>query len=422
MGENICFIIGNGFNHLIKEICNTSLKDCEKKIINDLTGNLGQNEEIDKIFKSKNAELKLVLEYVKIKKFLDELITLCGRPDELFKEFKDSLEEHGIKISDEKIFPILDACCKIKSTSTVSEIYEYFKSIGYKKEESFKIIYCLLKSELGELDAEILEILSELLSTGSESIATSSGTEFLNMEKKGEYNKFYNFFNKNGSFGESLRSLIPENSNLHIYTTNYDGLLNYLFMDGKNYILKDGFSDKYTYLNGKYEKYYSEKQPDLLYYYGASIMDNLCIPLHGTHKFVLKDEKTYKIGKYNIPEDTSELKPVMIFGNPNKKLELIKNDFVLKNYFEIFEKSLKNCSKLVIFGNSLESDPHIVKAILDNFDEKKDLIIVDYNESCCNSVKNRLEQNKPYNIKFEETKDVKTKEDLLNLFEELIIN
>lgn len=423
MGENICFIIGNGFNHLIKEICNTSLKNCEENLKNNINNNFKNSEKIEGIFESEQGDFDTLLELIEIKKFLDNIITLCNKHAELFKNFKGYLTENNINIgTDEKIIQIITTFGKIKPNNTVEEVYELFSNIGYTKGESIILIYGVLKYFVIMLNIKACKSVSELYSHGIDIRTKDVGLEFLNMEKNGEYRRFCKFFDENGSFGESLRSLIPENSNLHIYTTNYDGLLNYLFVDNGNYILNDGFSNHYGYLKEEYRDYYSKREPYwFLYYYKVSSTKNLCIPLHGTHKFVLKDGKTYKIKK-DIPKDTSKLKPVMVFGNPDKKLELINDDFVLKHYFEIFKESLQNCSKLVIFGNSLKSDPHIVEAILTNFDEKKELIIVDYDESCCNSVKDRLNQNIRYNIKFKETENIKTTDKLLDLFEELIKN
>ncbi|RUM58189.1 MAG: hypothetical protein DSY60_02530, partial [Persephonella sp.] len=107
-------------------------------------------------------------------------------------------------------------------------------------------------------------------------------------------------------------------------------------------------------------------------------------------KFFVYNTEEIKIKNTNfkkfIDENESILEPILILNAPSLKEKQIKNFSLLKTYLYAFEKDLKKSNVLIIWGQSLENDPHIKEIIERKFINNneiidKKLIIIDINEN-----------------------------------------
>ncbi|RZK32384.1 MAG: hypothetical protein EOO61_16965 [Hymenobacter sp.] len=100
------------------------------------------------------------------------------------------------------------------------------------------------------------------------------------------------------------------------------------------------------------------------------------------------------------------------------KEEIIRNDTVLRDYFELFNNCLATYDKLIILGNSMEAEPHFKKAIKASFNRPNTSITV-----CSRSPSNIKAEIKPFyrgNIIEETTRGVNTEDALIALFERFL--
>ncbi|ADC69546.1 hypothetical protein MFS40622_0864 [Methanocaldococcus sp. FS406-22] len=197
-------------------------------------------------------------------------------------------------------------------------------------------------------------------------------------------------------------------------------LLEYFDDKRTKFLGKDGFGgvDKnYKYFNGIFNRENT----------------NMILHIHGSYKFIRLYEKTVKMtqeyARQQYENGNFEVDfPVIIYNNPKIKQKIIERNDVLSKYFEYFKDSLKHCSKFVIWGNSLRTDPHIVEAICQNFDKGKPLYIIDINpDPVIKQLQNKCKEHGYGEFKNIKTlKDLgfneppKTKEELLGLFEKII--
>ncbi|WP_421077518.1 hypothetical protein Mjas_07345 [Methanothermococcus sp. Ax23] len=232
-------------------------------------------------------------------------------------------------------------------------------------------------------------------------------------------------------FGDALYQLFEKSKVItHFYTTNYDGILDIMLMRNNGRYLSDGF-EAYNKVEIKFdsEDAWNACKFNLSNFLKSHKNDNIIAHLHGSYKFInTKSGKTRKLIKTKDGNHPIGYYPVIVYNSPILKYDLIEQIDVLKWYFLHFRLSLGECSKLVIWGNSLRTDPHIVDAICQNFDKEKPLYIIDINPK---SVIERL-QNTCKNKGFDKFKNIKTinnlgfdeppktKKDLFELFKKLI--
>jgi hypothetical protein len=170
--------------------------------------------------------------------------------------------------------------------------------------------------------------------------------------------------------------------NVNLYTTNYDGIAEIILgYDGKQLSLPDMFrgcdSDYYVCFSKK--GYEEDKEGYKLFH------------LHGSYKFFAykfflpADYEEIKIKREHInfvKENKNLLEPIIVLNAPSIKEKQIERFEVLKSYFSVFKTDLQKSEKLIIWGQSLEYDPHLLKAIEEHFVRNKDfskreIIIVD---------------------------------------------
>lgn len=140
----------------------------------------------------------------------------------------------------------------------------------------------------------------------------------------------------------------------NIFTTNYDGILDTLLTgDPRGFIFKDGFGSH---------------DGELLILKDENVNYNkLLCHLHGSYLYKRSSGYTYKMtgNKPNID-------PIMVFNNPDSKEEIVRKDNVLSRYYNIFSDSLKTANNLIILGNSMKNEPHLLK-LLKEWGNRSDL-------------------------------------------------
>jgi len=369
VGELICFLIGNGFNYMIRDI----------------------------------------LENDELKKETENIINLWEKFDEYFKKIEEEYNingEEAVKL----VYSAIDALNALN----------ILKECSSKIAEKFEVIL--------ELNNEIIPKYKKIINNVISESAKDVVKKFHESEHEDYYKKLIKeFLIDNKPLGSHIKDLINNKKFLHIYTTNYDGIIDTLLVYKyenyrKDFLGRDGFggtNKDYKHFNGIYN---IENK-------------NIILHIHGSYKFRLLFGMTAKMTKDYVKQQSENGNfkvdfPVIVYNNPDIKEKIIKNNNVLNEYFRYFKFSLKECSKFVIWGNSLRTDPHIVKAICQNFDKEKPLYVIDIKpdqvikQLQIGCKKHGCEEFK--NIKT--LKDLgfneppKTKEKLLKLFEKIITN
>jgi NAD-dependent SIR2 family protein deacetylase len=238
-------------------------------------------------------------------------------------------------------------------------------------------------------DEDMIELIYQIsaipFSTNGNSFIISQEIENFIINKLKEVNKLFNSHeralcyrdirNMFYDFGFYFRQCIMENQvrKLAMYTTNFDGNLETLFAhDGKYF--PDGFGPN------------TISDPNFLVLNNNKLrrVAISLVHLHGSYKFCRKGKETVKLK--GIQENEF---PVMVFNNPHLKEERILGDSVLSQYLQNLKEDLKTCDRLIIFGNSLKTEPHIKRIIKDNFNRiNTELVICDLNPE---QVKQQLE-------------------------------
>lgn len=202
-------------------------------------------------------------------------------------------------------------------------------------------------------------------------------SKFEEQENNGFYGRITQWVN--GSVGNQvLKWARKKESALGIFTTNYDGVLEQLLRssDKKDdgYWLTDGFAG-------------SPNHP--LTHYDPKLDSNCFIGhLHSSYKYGWQNGKWIK---YRTSEEEKNEDPLILYMNPTQKLEFIKANPILRAYWEKFCEFLKKSDELVIYGNSLEADPHIAEAIKKHLKKSCKILILDKDSE---KIKKTLEEQK----------------------------
>lgn len=205
------------------------------------------------------------------------------------------------------------------------------------------------------------------------------------------------------SFGESFNTVLDRNgvSNFDFYTTNYDGVLDTLLTKNpRGFLAVDGFGnvDGYPHHLKLYDDNFNSKIK--------------CLHMHGSYRF----EKKYGI-TMKTKSNAENADPVIVFNNPDQKEELIYRDTVLNEYYYRLSKSMKESKKLIIFGNSMQNEPHLKKKIFNEFNSSMKSIHI-----CSRSpemIESKLLTSNT-KIVLWSTRNIKTIEGVIDLFDQII--
>lgn len=183
----------------------------------------------------------------------------------------------------------------------------------------------------------------------------------------------------NGLYGDLLRVnmagrdglqefMAAQVNDLAVYTTNYDGIGDMVlgFEPGQNgqgrFSLTDGFG---SLPDGTEGVFFREDPGEWTQQWGIRAH------LHGSYKFlaqpVFGHGTLYKklnrqdFGSFDALSEDGQ--PVVVFDAPDRKLSRIDRFRVLREYLNSFEWHLGQAQNLVLFGISLENDPHLAQRI-----------------------------------------------------------
>ena len=320
---------------------------------------------------SENLPKNLATSKTEVENKIREISSLWKKFDNIFDELKTQF----LGISDEELIKMIYAVLEFFSSI---ELFE--KIIGKKKLDELKETFNIL------LIDKIREI----------------AEEFRVHENSDGYKDLKRFF---PNFGDTIQRILKDNTvtNFDVFNTNYDGIVDTLFTKGqtRGFIGVDGF--------GKIPEL-----PNYLKLYDINLKDNIRrFHIHGSYKFEKKHGLTYKNSK-----NTKNHDPVIIFNNPNMKEELINRDSVLSRYFLELKKSLEESDKLIIFGNSMKSEPHLKKLIEHTFNQKNKKVYV-----CSRNpilVKKEIEKSFSFEIFERSTKSINSQKSLMEFIRKII--
>jgi NAD-dependent SIR2 family protein deacetylase len=221
-------------------------------------------------------------------------------------------------------------------------------------------------------------------------------TEFENTEG---YRDIYKLF---PSLGSSLNEIIKSNriQDLHVFTTNYDGILDSLLtyydtnLRKRQFLLKDGF-----YFDNFIADRYRRAQFSIAH-------------IHGSHKFCKRNNQTIKLERGLINNN-----PMMVYDSPSLKESIILENEVLSVYFSELADKLTNCDRIIVLGNSFKTEPHIKKLISKHFNRSNTELIICSDKP--DEVASVLEPYYSFPIYTQSTTHVKSEQDLINLFGKL---
>lgn len=294
-------IVGNGFIHHLK-----SLVEIQQERHKNIDNFIGRN--------GVNRCSRIVQELQKV--------------SELFSAF-DSLQKElthffSDKVKYEELFERLDALIA-----------------WYKSKNEFKNI-------IDDKCFNGLEVLIEKII--NEKILPIVG-EFEEQEIRGVYADLFRLIPGTTIGDRVAEAQKASGDKIGIFTTNYDGYLAQLLRtssgDSDGFHFFDGFGGgKYGHFVVPYEPYFSD--------------NNFLASLHSSYRIGYVGEELIK----TRPRQGERNKlPILVYMNPQRKLSYIKKHYILRRYWESFENWLKDADEVVVYGNSLRSDPHIVSQL-----------------------------------------------------------
>lgn len=264
---------------------------------------------------------------------ISNITALWKKFDTVFAEFETHFKERGMKISHEDL---------VRMVYTVINLFSSMPGLSQ----------VLAPEDIGKLR----DIFSKFLLDKIREIAD----EFMEHHNSGQYGEIRRYL---PTFSSNVQAILMENhvQKANFCTTNYDGILDTLLTkQPKGFITDDGFRSTTppSSVLDIYPSYLSSKSLVLTH-------------LHGSYLYTKRFGKTYKTNDYSSNDE-----PVMVFNDPKMKREIIRSDSVLWSYFLKLNGDLKEFDKLIIFGNSMSSEPHIKTLIQNNFNRPNTVIVI----------------------------------------------
>lgn len=175
--------------------------------------------------------------------------------------------------------------------------------------------------------------------------------EFEEQELSHAYSSLSRMFN-GPTVGDKVYTAQQTSSDrIGVFTTNYDGFLVQLLRrsagDNDGFHFADGFGGgRYSHPIVPFEPYFSDS--------------NFIAPLHSSYRIGYKNDELIKTKLSRSERNTL---PILVYMNPVKKLDYIMRHYILRRYWDTFKNWLNEADEVVIYGNSLRSDPHIVNLL-----------------------------------------------------------
>lgn len=259
-----------------------------------------------------------------------EISDLWKRFDIIFQEFSRTIPG----MSPERIIAIIHVAIEF-----LSKIRQITGSNSIDALENIK----------KELDHFILESVLEVVQ------------EFINHQHDRGYGLIKMIYPKFGIiFYDLLNKYEPEW--VKIYTTNYDGYLPTLLTgsDYNHFLFADGFADGKESPSGMLNIYKTYLDSKFGLYH-----------MHGSYLYSVVGSQTYKL---KIAGENRS--PSIIFNSPSLKEKLINDDTVLSTYYTNFINQCTDCDNLILIGNAMTEEPHILKALTNNLNKAARIHII----------------------------------------------
>lgn len=257
---------------------------------------------------------------VTLAKELKEVSLLFSKFEDIEKEFEQIL---GVKKPSESVLNVIDS------------IMYWYRNVGIKSE--YDTLY--------NCSNQFIQIATRIIEEKIKPIVI----QFENQEINGVYGELTKWV---GSYkiGDKIDSYLTNGGHqIGVFTTNYDGFLEQLTrIDGSannGFLLNDGFAGSKTLPKTLYPPLKQER------FLGH---------LHSSYKFGWNGEDWEK---FDTSESNRNPDPLILYMNPTKKLEFIQRNWLLAAYWNHFLDWIKKSDEIVIYGNSLAFDPHIVDAL-----------------------------------------------------------
>lgn len=252
----------------------------------------------------------------------------------------------------------------IQNLESVSGLFNQFDQLqkelqqvftGIKYEELFERLDAVLtwykerNSFQNLVDPKCFETLSSLVEKAIAEKIIPIVQSFEEQETSGAYGTLSNLFTGETVGDRVFNAQQASHDQIGIFTTNYDGFLVQLLRTNHGnggYHFADGFGRPEGNNLVLHEPYISDT--------------NLIAHLHSSYRFGYHDGE---IIKTRPRHGVTNQMPILVYMNPNKKIDYIKRHYVLRRYWEEFEKWMSEADEVVIYGNSLSSDPHLVRVI-----------------------------------------------------------
>lgn len=243
--------------------------------------------------------------------------------------------------------------------------------------------------------------------------------EFIKSECNGTYKKIVSYLYENDS---NIWNIL-DGTNSVFFTTNYDGIGEMILAydpHGKPHKIK--YPDFFLYETCQFTEY-----KKYVCFDPSMEVSNFFLHLHGSYKFFEYRGQLIKLAHNGCEElltlyKKGEIKmlqeyaPIIVFNAPSLKRQIITLNAILNFYFQCLKKELGNDSVLIIWGQSLKNDPHLVDIIYKNFDSLYKIVVILPNP---NDVLNILRERDPNRVMQYSNKIVQISEQQYNKFNKL---
>ncbi|GEM_PF-4505671 len=241
------------------------------------------------------------------------------------------------------------------SESDLERVYEAFDVLRmlkfFEKNEVYKSCFNELQNAV---DSELANTIWDIVEG------------FVNLETNGFYIRLADYLNRS-LFRIFLPFQAVNNNKVCIYTTNYDGIAEIVLAYDPNEEDERRRIKLPDMFGWCHEKYNCFSQSNFIRDYEEPKL----LHLHGSYKFYYYNRLSIKLKRSYINEFKQFEEPIIILNAPRLKERQIMRYPVLDAYFSSFQFDLKRYNKLVIWGQSLRSDPHILETIKKSLGEKK---------------------------------------------------
>ena len=285
---------------------------------------------------------------------IKQIIRLWDTFTELFQDIRSKLGCSSDEEAIQYIYAAIDIIKSIKSWNKINTTNDFLKCI--------ELIEIFIRNNIDQALYNII-------------------LRFIKSECNGTYKKLVSYLYKNDP---RVWEILDETNSV-FFTTNYDGI-------GEMILSYDPYSEPHKI---KYSDFFSyetclTKEYGKFVCFNASMeASNFFLHLHGSYKFFEHTSQLIKLTHQGCEEllelynngniqILQEYAPIIVFNAPKLKRNIIATNVILHFYFQLFRKELAgyNDNVLIIWGQSLRNDPHLVDVILKNLDSLYKIVVI----------------------------------------------